>query len=144
MKCKKVYLWATTHEWYLRHHCKGGLQQPAEGALDLEQHLNELKPKKWLLGSNAIDIICVTIEEYFNDFAKIKIPYKKRMMVSGGGVPTGSHAEAHLILCSQGTEGQCWERVRKAEHLLPVPEAGFWIWQRYRLVRWQNHHFRSY
>lgn len=32
------------------------------------------------------------------------------------------------------------ERVRKAEHLLPVPEAGFWIWQRYGLVWWQNYH----
>lgn len=65
--------------------------------LDLEQHLNEMMSKKWLLGSNAIDIICVTMEEYFNDFAKIKRLSKKRIMVSGGGVPTGPQAETYLI-----------------------------------------------
>ncbi|XP_010341378.3 exocyst complex component 3 [Saimiri boliviensis] len=56
--------------------CSGLLE---EVFLDLEQHLNELMTKKWLLGSNAVDIICVTVEDYFNDFAKIKKLYKKRM-----------------------------------------------------------------
>lgn len=42
-----------------------------------QQHLSELMTKKWLSGSNAVDIICVTVEDYFNDFAKIKKPYKK-------------------------------------------------------------------
>lgn len=69
--------------------------------LDLEQHLNELMTKKWLLGSNTVNIICLTVEEYFNDFAKIQKPYKKRRMASG--VPMGQHAEAYLILEHQGT-----------------------------------------
>lgn len=43
--------------------------------------MNELMMKKWLLGLNVVDIICVIVEDYFNDFVKIKKLYKKRMMV---------------------------------------------------------------
>ena len=64
--------------------------------LDLEQHLNELVTKKWMLASNTVKIPCLTVEEYFNGFARIKKSYKKKRMANG--VPVGHHAEGHFIL----------------------------------------------
>lgn len=88
--------------------------------LDLEQHLSELMTKKWLLGSNAVDIICVTVEDYFNDFAKIKEPYKKRMTAEAHRLVVVEYLRAVLQkrICFRGAD----ERKEGAERMVREAE----------------------
>uniref|UniRef100_A0A1I8PFR3 Uncharacterized protein n=2 Tax=Stomoxys calcitrans TaxID=35570 RepID=A0A1I8PFR3_STOCA len=39
-----------------------------EAFLDLDSHFNELFTKKWLTSSIAVDTICLTLEDYFQDY----------------------------------------------------------------------------
>ncbi|XP_014238496.1 exocyst complex component 3 [Trichogramma pretiosum] len=42
-----------------------------ESFLDLELHFHELLTQKWLLSTKAIDTICVTLEDYFQDYTHL-------------------------------------------------------------------------
>lgn len=43
--------------------------------MDLEPHMQELLTKKWVASKNAVDTICVTIEDYCQDFVHLKDLY---------------------------------------------------------------------
>lgn len=65
--------------------------------------------KKWLLGSNTVAIVCVTMEAYFNDVAKIQNHMERGWQQVGVGSLIGHHAEARLILEHQGAQTGCQE-----------------------------------
>lgn len=43
-----------------------------EAFLDLEQHFDDLFTSKWLSSSIPIDTICVTLEDYFQDYNHLR------------------------------------------------------------------------
>lgn len=43
-----------------------------EAFLDLEVHFNELFTAKWLTSSNAVETICVTLDDYFQDYNHLR------------------------------------------------------------------------
>ncbi|XP_006813756.1 exocyst complex component 3-like, partial [Saccoglossus kowalevskii] len=50
--------------------------------LDLESHLQQILTRTWhqLKPSNAVDTICITMEDYYNDFVHLKPKYCKRLI----------------------------------------------------------------
>lgn len=44
----------------------------SEVFLDLDKHIQELLTRKWIGSSNAVDTICITVEDYCQDFIHLK------------------------------------------------------------------------
>lgn len=44
-----------------------------EAFLDLEVHFNELFTSKWLSSGVSVDTICVTLEDYFQDYSHLRV-----------------------------------------------------------------------
>jgi exocyst complex component 3 len=45
----------------------------AEAFLDLEVHFNDLFSAKWLASTMSVDTICVTLEDYFQDYNHLRV-----------------------------------------------------------------------
>jgi len=54
-----------------------------EAFLDLEPHFHELVTRTWLDGRAAIDTICVTLEDYFQDYVHLKPKNFELVMTQG-------------------------------------------------------------
>ncbi|KAM5158413.1 exocyst complex component 3 [Mantella aurantiaca] len=96
--------------------------------LDLEQHLNDLMTKKWLLGSNSVDTICVTLEDYFNDFAKIKPHYQQKMTIKAHRKVVSEYLKAIMQrrICFRNAE----ERKEGAERMIKEAEQFKFLFKR--------------
>ncbi|XP_018429433.1 PREDICTED: exocyst complex component 3 [Nanorana parkeri] len=96
--------------------------------LDLEQHLNDIMTKKWLGGSNSVDTICVTLEDYFNDFAKIKPHYKQKMTIKAHRKVVTEYLKAIMQkrICFRNAE----ERKEGAERMIKEAEQFKFLFRR--------------
>ncbi|XP_077347999.1 exocyst complex component 3 isoform X2 [Lithobates pipiens] len=96
--------------------------------LDLEQHLNDLMTKKWLGGSNSVDTICVTLEDYFNDFAKIKPHYQQKMTIKAHRKVVTEYLKAIMQrrICFKNAE----ERKEGAERMIKEAEQFKFLFKR--------------
>jgi exocyst complex component 3 len=48
--------------------------------MDIDKHIQELITKKWLGNSNAVDTICITVEDYCQDFIHLRDQYYDQLL----------------------------------------------------------------
>ncbi|CAJ0932463.1 unnamed protein product [Ranitomeya imitator] len=96
--------------------------------MDLEPHLNDLMTRKWLAGSNSVDTICVTIEDYFNDFARIKTHYKQKMTIKAHKKVVTEYIKAIMQrrICFKNAE----ERKEGSERMIKEAEQFKFLFKR--------------
>ncbi|XP_056376822.1 exocyst complex component 3 [Hyla sarda] len=100
----------------------------AEVFMDLDPHLSDLMTRKWLAGTNSVDTICVTIEDYFNDFARIKPLYKEKMTIKAHKQVVTEYIKAIMQrrICFRNAE----ERKEGAERMIKEAEQFKFLFKR--------------
>lgn len=67
-----------------------------EAFLDLEIHFNELFTAKWLASSTAVDTICATLDDYFQDYNHLRVVNFEFVITKGQSLVTNRYVKALL------------------------------------------------
>lgn len=67
-----------------------------EAFLDLEIHFNELFTAKWLPSTSAIDTICATLDDYFQDYNHLRVINFEFVINKGQALVTQRYIKALL------------------------------------------------
>lgn len=67
-----------------------------EAFLDLEVHFNELFTVKWLASSAAVDTICATLDDYFQDYNHLRVVNFEYVITRGQALVTIRYIKALL------------------------------------------------
>lgn len=67
-----------------------------EAFLDLEIHFNELFTAKWLASTSAVDTICATLDDYFQDYNHLRVINFEYVINKGQALVTNRYIKALL------------------------------------------------